>query len=340
MDDKTTKQERDIAITSRVRLARNYRDIPFPPMMNEIWAGESVRRTQDALGAVPQGREFSVRRLGDISENERMQMVEHHRISPALMAKGDGAAVILSKGGDISIMVNEEDHLRIQAILPGLSLDECYRRADEVDDWIERGADYAFDPELGYLTSCPTNTGTGLRGSVMLHLPVLSMIRQMGPIMQAVAKIGLTVRGLYGEGSEAAGCLYQISNQVTLGRAEEDILDSLEATARQLIEREGEARQKLLSQNRLELEDRLMRSWGIFTNARKLDSREFMKLISDVRLAVDLGVLPEDLRPGIDNLMEDAQPASLNLRFGGSVPAQDRDRLRAQVVRETMTAVG
>ena len=336
MDDKMNKLESDVAITSRVRLARNYRDIPFPPMMNEIWAGESVRRTQDALGAVPEGREYTVRKLSELSENERMKMVEHHLISPALLAKGDTAAVMVSGQGDVSVMVNEEDHLRIQALLPGLSLGECYRRAGEVDDWIERSEDYAFDVEKGYLTSCPTNTGTGLRGSVMLHLPVLSMIRQIAPIVQAVGKIGLTVRGIYGEGTEAVGCLYQISNQVTLGRAEEDILESLAATARQLIEREGEARKRLFEQNHIELEDKLMRSWGIFTNARRMDSKEFMKLLSDVRLAVDLDILPGGLRAKIDSLMEDAQPASLNERFGGNVPAQERDRLRAQVVREMM----
>ncbi len=335
MDDR--RAEQDIAMTSRVRLARNFKDIPFPPMMNEIWAGESVRRTQEALGAQETGRKFSILRLNELSQTERMRLVEHHKISPALLAKSDTAAVALSENGEVSIMVNEEDHLRIQAILPGLSLGECAKLAGDVDDMIEQSADYAFDTEMGYLTSCPTNTGTGLRGSVMLHLPALTMVGQIGPIVQAVGKIGLTVRGLYGEGSEAVGCLYQLSNQVTLGRAEEDILSSLLATARQVIDREAEVRRRLLQQNRLELEDRLMRSWGVFTHARRLDSKECMKLWSDVRLAVDLDILPGELRGKLDSLMEDVQPASLAARSGRDLEAQERDELRAQVVRETMT---
>lgn len=331
-DNKVIGSDRDVVISSRVRLARNYQDIPFPPMMSDTWAQESIRRAEESLGGCHE--RFAVKRLKDMTELECQQLVEHHLISPALMKRSDNAAVLINREEGVSVMINEEDHLRIQAILPGLALDECARLANEVDDCIEQQAEYAFDPNLGYLTSCPTNTGTGLRGSVMMHLPALSIIGQMNPIIQAVGKIGLTVRGLYGEGSDAAGFLYQLSNQVTLGRSEEDILGSLRATAMQVIGHEREARKRLLEHGKVELEDRLMRSWGLLTNARKMDSKEFMKLWSDVRLGVDLKVINDASIDTLNALMEDVQPASLISRFGNELSAKERDVLRTQIIKE------
>lgn len=329
--------DRDVVISSRVRLARNYQDIPFPPMMNPTWAQESIQRASNAVGACGTG--FSLRRLRDMPELERMRLMEHHLISPALVSRPETSAVLMHEDHTVSVMVNEEDHLRIQAILPGLALEECAQLANQVDDCIEQQSEYAFDPTLGYLTSCPTNTGTGLRGSVMMHLPALSIIGQMGAIVQAVGKIGLTVRGMYGEGSEAAGYLYQLSNQVTLGRSEEDILSSLRATALQVIEHEREARRRLLEHSRIELEDRLMRSYGIFMNARRMDSKEFMKLWSDVRLGVDLGIIKHVGAGRLNTLLEDVQPASLVARSGRELNPQERDILRSEIIKETLGGI-
>ncbi len=328
-------REGDVAISSRVRLARNFADIPFPPMMNDINAEKVIDTASQAIRSG--GNDYLVCHLRDMPKLERLKLMEHHRISPGLLKKTETAAVLLSKDDTVSVMVNEEDHLRIQAILPGLDLTGCARLAGEIDDRIEARADYAFDQNLGYLTTCPTNTGTGLRGSVMLHLPALTMLGQVGPITQAIGKIGLTVRGLYGEGSEAAGCLYQLSNQVTLGRTEEDILASLHATAMQVIDAEREARKSLMANKQLETEDMIMRSWGIFTNARRMDSKEFMKLWSDVRLGVDLGIIKHTDAKTLNALMEEVQPASLITRAGKDakdIPPHERDALRCDTIRE------
>ncbi len=333
----------DVVVSTRVRLARNFEDLPFPGRLNDVLSSDVVRRVSEAIAASPNSKAYELRRLRDMRPIERLRMVEQHLISPALLGNEETAAVMLNAEKTVSVMIGEEDHLRIQALLPGFCLDEAASLADEVDDIVDACETYAFDDQWGYLTACPTNVGTGLRASVMLHLPALTMYGQMGNIVQAASKVGLTVRGLYGEGSEALGNLYQLSNQITLGRAEADIRLGLETAAKQVIESECRLRQVFASRESLELEDKLMRSFGAMSHARRLSSKESMQLWSDVKLASDLHLVQID-RGMLDKLLIDVQPASLSLLSDQeNMTEAKRDVFRAKFVRETLieaTAAG
>ncbi len=324
-----------IVLSSRVRLARNFADMPFPSRQNEIWAAEAVRRVSEAVAAAPDGRRFRLLRLSDMTDIERMALVEKHLISLDLLKKTDTAAVLLRDDERVSVMVGEEDHVRIQGLTSGMALQEAADLSDGVDDAIDERAAYAFDEQIGYLTACPTNAGTGLRASVMLHLPALSMAGQMGGIAQASGKVGLTVRGLYGEGSEALGCLYQLSNQITLGRTEEDIRLGLASAAAQVIDREKQMRVYLMERSRLPVSDRVMRSVGTLLFSRQLPTAEFMRLWSDALLASDLGLWAKDAQPILATLVH-AQPGMLQMQAGGPIPAEDRDEMRAAYVRRAL----
>ena len=246
-----------------------------------------------------------------------------------------GGAVLLFEEGSASVMVGEEDHLRIQAMRPGLQLNEAIAQADRIDRTLERGERFAFDRSWGYLTACPTNTGTGMRASVMLHLAALTMLHQTGQVIRAVSQLGLTVRGLYGEGSEASGQLYQLSNQITLGRTEDEILKLLSDTADQVIQRERTARELLMEHTRLQVTDKLMRSWGEFTNAHLMTNKEFLARLSDARLASDLGLIPVSAAQ-LNKLMGDVQPATLERNAGRTLKSEERDELRAEIIRKTL----
>ncbi len=332
-----TTAENDVVISSRVRLARNYQDIPFPTMMNDVWAAESVRRTTDAVASVEDASSYRLVRMADIAPVERQSLVEKHLISRDLSQRADIAAALIRQDEQVSIMVNEEDHLRIQALMPGDKLETAARLARQVDEHIERNVQYAFDEQLGYLTTCPTNTGSGMRASVMLHLPALTMAGQMGAVNQGVAKLGLTIRGLYGEGSEALGNLYQVSNQITLGRTEQEIVETIEAVGRQLTDLERRQRKVIRGRDAIGLEDQLMRSVGLFTHARRMDGKEFMQRWSDVRLAVALGMVKLDA-PRLDKLLYEAQPACIIKRAGREMTAQQRDEARAALIRTACTS--
>ena len=322
----------DVVLSSRVRLARNYKDIPFPSMMNDVWAAETIRRTCDAVATLPDASAYSFVRLADIDPAQRQEMVEQHVISRDLLRSADLAAVLLGKMNTVSIMVNEEDHIRLQVLVPGSDVEQAARIAREVDDGLEAKVEYAFDDQLGYLTACPTNTGSGMRASQMLHLPALTMLRQMGVVGQAVDKLGLTIRGLYGEGSEAFGNLYQVSNQVTLGRTEEELAKAIKEVGSQLADMERKARAKLIEKDRLALEDRLMRSVGVFTYARRIGDKEFMQRWSDVRLASSLELISIDGEK-LDALLYAAQSGGIARRAGKELTAPERDALRANFVR-------
>lgn len=326
-----------IALSSRVRLARNYADIPFPMRMDEKGAKTVYDRTLANLAgeAVEPIRAVRMEELSGVS---RRVLMEQHKVSPQLIKNDDGALIELMNGG-VYIMVNEEDHLRIQSILPGLALGTAMELACVADDKLEAGG-YAFDEALGYLTSCPTNTGTGMRASVMLHLPALTMLSQIGPIVRTLSRIGLTVRGLYGEGSEAMGNLYQVSNQITLGRNEGDILRMLNGATLQVMDRERAARALLMEKNPVGIEDRLLRSYGIFVNARRMDVKESMQRISDIRLATDLKLIDDVEESKLNDLMQQIQPASLQVMVGEEMSKEREDVERARLIRETMEAVG
>ncbi|MDO4739047.1 MAG: ATP--guanido phosphotransferase [Eubacteriales bacterium] len=327
--------EQDVAVSSRVRLARNYQDAPYMPKMTEEWAEETIRRASEAMMNAPDATAYEGVRMKDLSENEQQELVEHRLISYDLLKYTDYAAALLSSGRTVSVMINEEDHVRVQGLLPGLQLERAAELAFRADDSLSQHAAFAFDRQWGYLTACPANAGTGMRASVILHLPALQAAGQLGALGQNMAKIGITIRGVYGEGSDALGGLYLLSNQATLGRSEEDILRSLEAAAAQICTHERELREGVLKQDRLMVEDKLMRSVGVLREARILRLDEFMKHMSDLRLACAVGVLDAPLHR-IDELIMDLQPGSLCARAKESLSQRQIDEMRAAHMREAM----
>ena len=328
--------EEDIVVSARVRLARNYEDIPFSTKMTSADAQETVRRAATQIASSSQASAFRLVYVSSLSDAERKRLVERRLISYDLLKYADRAAALISSGETISIMINEDDHLRIQGILPGQQLEKAASLAFGADDLLCRNQPIAFDAKWGYLTACPTNAGTGMRASVTMHLPALTNARKMGPTVQAVGKLGFTLRGVYGEDVEADGNLYQLSNHVTMGRSEEDVLKSLAAVAAQVAEQEREERKAFVEQDADAFADKMMRSVGILLNARLLDEKEFMRLYSDIRYASGVGLLDAPIA-GIDALMQDAQPASLNVLAGETLSDRDRQLLRASEVRSKLS---
>ena len=335
MNEFVQAPEQDVVISSRVRLARNYEDIPFSAKQTREQSDRIVARAQESLAAAGQLENYALLRMSEMAEDARSSLVEHHLVSYDLLKFASRAAALISSGKTVSIMLNEEDHVRIQGLLPGMQLERAAQLALDTDDLLGAEYPYAFDPQWGFLTSCPTNTGTGMRASVMLHLPGLARSGQMAAVMQAVAKLGLTVRGIYGEGTEGKGNLYQLSNQVTLGRSEEDVVRTLAAAAQQMVENERSAREQLEKRDLLALQDRLLRSWGELTNAKLMSSREFMRRYSDVRFAASMGYLP--IAQGeLDQLMMDMQPGTLAARAGKLLSEREGEILRAEQLREEL----
>lgn len=327
----TTGAQGDVALSSRARLARNYPDLPFPALLDAKGGQQVQQRVQDSL----QGRGFQFVRMGDLPAVDRQVLVERHLQSPQLSQNTSSGALLVQGDETAAVMINEEDHLRIQALIPGFDPKLAYQQAVALEARVAQAQPFAFDERLGYLTCCPTNVGTGLRVSVMLHLPALTMLRYMGPIIQAVAKLGMTVRGIYGEGSDALGSIYQISNQVTLGSTEKELVDALTTTVEGVIDKERESREALMRADRIAMEDRLMRAWGVFTNARKMDTSEFMSLWSHVRMAAVLGLVQVDMKD-LTRLLVQAQSASVQKNAGREMPEMERDEARALLVRNTL----
>lgn len=324
-----TGPESDVVISSRVRLARNLKDLPFPSLASDSQREAVLNKVEEVLAKDKVFSSFSNLKLHDISSLQRQVLVEKHLISPHIAKEYRYGALLLREDEVISIMVNEEDHLRIQCLLPGLQLERCWEEASLWDDHLEKNLDYAFDENLGYLTACPTNVGTGLRVSVMLHLPGLALTRQINRLLSAVTQVGLCIRGLYGEGSDIVGNLVQVSNQVTLGQGEEEILHNLFSVTRQLIVQEQKARQILLNQGREKLEDRAGRALGILKYARLINFKEMMQLLSDIRLGVDLKFLNGISRQTLNELMVLARPGCLQLLKGKELNSYERDLERA-----------
>ncbi len=258
-----------------------------------------------------------------------------HYISYDLLKYVNRSAAMVSSAGTVTVMLNEEDHVRFQGLLPGLQLERAAEMALKLDETLGERYPFAFDHQWGFLTACPANTGTGMRASVILHLPALSGAGQMGAVMQTIAKLGLTIRGLYGEGSEARGNLYQLSNQATLGRSEEDVIRALAAATTQIVEHERSMRESAEKRDMLQLQDSLMRSWGELMYARLMSAKEFMRRYSDIRYAASMGYLHAPL-PGLDVLMMDVQPGSLGVRAGKLMGTRESEILRAQVLRDEL----
>ncbi|MEB3103650.1 protein arginine kinase [Ferviditalea candida] len=334
--------ESDIVISSRIRIARNLRKYPFP-MMSTGQQSQAV--LDEILNSVDNDEfhsisKFETIQLADINELERRVLVEKHLISPNLAEESRNGAVILSEDESISIMVNEEDHLRIQVLYPGFQIREAWNLACKIDDILESKLDYAFDEKRGYLTSCPTNVGTGIRVSVMMHLPALVMTQQINRILSAINQVGLAVRGLYGEGSEAIGNWFQISNQITLGQSEEEIINNLYSVARQIIEHERAARERLLADSRPRIMDRVSRSYGILSHAGIIDSKEAAQRLSDVRLGIDLGLIKDVSANVMNELMVMTQPGFLQQYAGKKLSADERDIRRAEMIRGRLVKNG
>lgn len=328
----------DVVISSRVRIARNIRSMPFP-MMADPSQSHSVMEM--LLEVEESGRlkglgKLEPIRLSELTELEKQVLVEKHLISPNLANESRNGALILSSSEDISVMINEEDHLRIQCLSSGFQVHEVWDQASKIDDIFEEQVDYAFDEKNGYLTSCPTNVGTGIRVSVMMHLPALVMTGQISRILSAITQVGLAVRGMYGEGSEATGNLFQVSNQITLGQSEHEIIENLFQVVRQMIEHEKSARSKLLTDSRPRVEDRVRRSFGILSQAIIMDSKEASQRLSDLRLGVHLGLLPELNDQTLNELMVSTQPGFLQQTFGEALSPEQRDRSRAEIIRSRL----
>ncbi len=327
-----------IVVSSRVRLARNLRGFAFPG-----WAKKTERLTildavKPAVEALPDMADAYSVYSQDLSALEKQVLVERHLISREHAAKGVGSAVVMNRKQTLSIMINEEDHLRMQAIRSGLQLKSVFKMIDKADSELEARLDFAFHPQLGYLTACPTNVGTGMRASAMVHLPGLVMGEQINQVIQAVNKIGLAVRGLYGEGTEALGNLFQISNQTTLGEKEEDIVARLHKVIEQVIEKEQNARAILLQKHSTRLLDHVGRGYGVLRHAHSMSSKEALNLLSYIKLGIDLGFFPEDWRLPTDALFIETQPAHLQKGSQQKLAADERDALRADIIRAKLAA--
>ncbi len=333
----------DVVISSRVRLARNLRDVPFPHLLEERQAKEVQSRVFNAakeLSAKTTKGSFSELQcidLADISALDRQVLVEKHLMSPQHAQPGFGKGIITRADEKVSIMVNEEDHLRLQCLYSGLELDEAWITASGIDDLLDERLDFAFDERTGFLTACPTNAGTGLRASVMVHLPALAMGDEVSRVLATVNKLGLVVRGLFGEGTEGQGNVYQVSNQITLGQTEKEIIENLSLVAKQVVAEEKRFRETLYKTQRLALEDRIFRAWGILSNARSMSSQEAVKLWSDVRLGVELGMMSSlDVRSA-NQILVMAQPNFVQKTIGKLTPPEERDAKRADLLRQHLS---
>lgn len=335
-----TGADSDIVISTRIRLARNLAGYPFVTRLKPDQQAELGQRLCESIvddGVVPECQYFD---LKVASEIERRLLVERHLISKEHEEAEGDRGVAIKANEAVSIMVNEEDHLRIQVLRAGFELAETWSVANHIDSAIGERVPYAFSERLGFLTACPTNVGTGMRASVMLHLPALEMAKQIEKVFHAVAKINLAVRGLYGEGTQASGSLYQISNQATLGKTEEEILQEIQGILPELIENERRARQFILEHNRQQLEDRVWRAYGMLRHARVISSSETIALLSHLRLGVHLKLLSDLDIQSVNQLFVRTLPAHLQVLEGRELDSQTRDIARAAYIRKCLAEAG
>ena len=326
----------EIVVSSRARLARNLADFKFVSRLGasiRSGAEETIRAAITSSGVAPEGNYVE---LNEITPLERRLLVERHLMSKEHESGEGPRGVAIGQGERTSIMVLEEDHLRIQAMLSGFRLEEAWGLADGIDDSLEKDLDYAFSPEFGYLTACPTNVGTGLRVSVMLHLPALVMTKAIEKVFHAMNKIGLAVRGLYGENTEASGHFYQISNQVTLGKSESDIVETVVKVIPQVVRYERTERETLLKEERQTVEDRVWRAYGMLKHARVLSSEEAMTLLSILRMGLHMQLIDVVDLAELNALFIKLQPAHIQVITGRELDARERDVARAGLVRKAL----
>lgn len=340
-EGKTSRQKAShpILLMSRIRLARNIEGFSFPGWSD---SEKKLQIYELCRGAIEQVEEFSPCihfSIESLDKNERQYLVERHLISKELCEGEIGAGVTIDDTRSMSIMINEEDHLRIQVMSPGLSFDSIWNRSDAIDNALEKQLNYSFRENLGYLTACPTNLGTGMRASVMLHLPGLVLTKQMEKVVRAVNQLGIVARGIFGESSDPSGSVFQISNQQTLGESESEIIHRLENVIRTIIVQEANARIRLFEQDEDRVVDRICRAFGVLRYANMLSSSEAMNLLSMLRFASDIQIMPANVRTMVDDLIMNTQPSHLQFDYGGILDSNQRDLLRAQKIREKLSSI-
>lgn len=319
------------AVSTRIRLARNLSDYSFPVRLTTAQKTELAEKVTAVAKSI---MDFDVIAMNAISKTQAVSLVEQHFISPEFLSEPQGKVLLLSKDKRVSIMLNEEDHIRLQVILPSLALSEAYALADEIESKLSSQLNFAYSDKLGYLTQCPTNLGTGMRASVMLHLPALQKTRAISRIGANLSKLGLTIRGLYGESSEPVGAMYQLSNQVSLGISEQSAIDNLSNITTQLVTQEIKSRDKILTD--IEVIDTISRSLGILKSARLMNHNEAMSLLSNIRLGVSSNQIESLSLSSIDKLICDIQPASIMVQFDEQLSVQERDIKRADYLRQKL----
>jgi len=329
----------NIVMSSRIRLARNLFSVPFPNKASKKDLLHVLATVQEAKDKIDYFKDATLFQMSELDSIDRQFLIERHLMSHEHSSNPEGKALIVSQEEILSVMINEEDHLRIQVMHSGLNLHETWKIIDMIDDKLSGILQYAFLNTWGYLTACPTNTGTAMRGSVMLHLPALVMTKQINKVLTAIAKLSFASRGFYGEGTQARGNFYQISNQVSLGHSEEDIIQNINGLIRQVIEQEEQARQALILQNKPMLEDKIFRSLVVIKNAHIISSQETIELLSMVRLGMDLGLVKNIDRCTINELLILIQPAHLQKIEGKKLSATARDIRRASLMREKLGGV-
>lgn len=327
----------DVVISTRIRLARNLKDYPFPCKLNLQGREKVIEKVRNAVenSNSSVASDFSFIKMSELPSLQSVSLVEKRLVSPEFIGDSKGRGLLISKDESFSIMINEEDHIRLQVIAKGLSLEQAYDTADKLDTLLDENLDFAFDEKLGYLTQCPTNLGTGMRASVMLHLPALEKSRAINRIAGNLSKLGLTIRGAHGEGTEPKGALYQLSNQVTLGISEKAAIENLKNITEQLVSQERQARERLCSN--IDIQDTVSRSLGILRSALVISHDEALKLLSNVRLGVVSKQISDVTTETIDRLMTAVEPATLSVGINKNLSAHERDIERAKLLRAELS---
>ncbi len=327
----------DVVISTRIRLARNLKDYPFPCRLSAQGREKVIDNVKSAVknSNSPVASDFSFIKMSELSSQQSVSLVERRLVSPEFISDSERRALLLSKDESLSIMINEEDHIRLQVIKNGLSLEDAYDTADKLDTLIDENLEFAFDENLGYLTQCPTNLGTGMRASVMMHLPALEKSRAISRIAGNLSKLGFTIRGAHGEGTEPKGALYQLSNQVTLGISEKAAIENLKNITNQLIAQENQARERLCKS--IEIQDNIGRSLGILRSALLITHDEALELLSNVRLGITSKQITDISTETIDKLMLAVEPATLTVNSKKNLSAHERDIERAEILREALS---
>lgn len=326
----------DVVISTRIRFARNLEDYPFPCRLSGEKKFKVANTVKDAVleGHSAISDKFKYIQMSELTQEEAVSLVERHLVSPEFISDRLGRGLLILDDESVSIMINEEDHVRIQVIKQNMDLDGAYDLADKIDTLLDERLNFAFNEKFGYLTQCPTNIGTGMRASLMMHLPALKESGAMGKISASLSKLGLVIRGIYGEGTEPLGAIFQLSNQVTLGISEQEAINNLRDIAHQLVMQERAAREAL-SKN-INILDGIYRSYGILHYAKLMSNNECMKLLSNLRFGIEMGIFENIDANTVNRLFIEIQPATLMKNIGKKLSAAERDQIRAELVRNTL----